>query len=156
MMNENDEDFFARMDRPQAGFQKVDDRAIAPEYKSRLAAGFDLAVIESATIYPGEKVRFRTGLVIQPPEGHWTLLVPRSSLSKRGLVLANTIGVIDEDYCGPDDEIIAQLRNVSSIPVHIEAGERVVQGVFIRSCQAVLQPTVMTAPSRGGWGSTGV
>lgn len=43
-------------------------------------------------------VEYDTGVVIQPPEGFFTLLFPRSSISKYNLALANSVGVIDAGY----------------------------------------------------------
>lgn len=138
-----------------ASFQTINAAAVIPAYKSTLAAGFDIAVIDSATIYPGERRLFHTGLIIKPPLGHWTMIVPRSSLQKRNLMLANQVGVVDEDYCGPEDEILIFLRNLGERPQEVVAGDRVVQGIFIEGVRANFHFEGMVGVSRGGFGSTG-
>lgn len=141
---------------PLAGYHLLDQNALPPAYKSELAAGFDIAVLGGAKIYMGETHKFRTGLIIKPPPGHWTMIVPRSSLQKRGLVLANQVGVVDEDYCGPEDEIFVVLRSVAQHPIIVEPLERVCQGIFIQGCRAQFELLLSTqGRSRGGFGSTG-
>lgn len=140
----------------EASFMTTSAFAVVPVYKSTRAAGFDIAVINGAKIYPGERIAFQTGLIIKPPANHWTLLAPRSSLQKKNLVLANQVGIVDEDYCGPEDEIIVWLRNVGDRPVEVEAGDRVVQGIFIPSVRANFHYEGMVGKSRGGFGSTGL
>ena len=48
-----------------------------------------------------EYVEYDTGVVIEPPKGFFSLLFPRSSISKTDLFLANGVGVVDEGYRGP-------------------------------------------------------
>lgn len=138
-----------------ASFQLLTGDTEVPAFKSASAAGFDIAVIEQTEIPAGDTRKLRTGLIIKPPAGHWTMIVPRSSLQKKGLVLANQVGVVDEDYCGPEDEIFVVLRNVTNRPVAVDAGERVVQGIFVKSCRPEFVPEMMAGKSRGGFGSTG-
>lgn len=132
--------------------------ALLPEHKTDLCAGFDLAPIDPVKLYPGESGLFRTGLIIQPPIGHMLLLAPRSSTWKRyGLKLANTVGILDEDYCGPEDEVKLYLHNASKGFVVVEPGTRLAQGIFVPITRAAFE--VVDGPiakTRGGWGSTGV
>lgn len=129
-----------------------------PEYKSKNAAGFDLAAAEDALIGPGEVVLVGTGLIIEPPDGCWTALIARSSLHKRGLKLANAVGVVDPDYCGPSDEIKLAIENFSNVFVNVKAGERLAQAVFMPLQQVALvqAATLRAEVSRGGFGSTGI
>lgn len=135
----------------------VRDGGTMPEYKSDQAAAFDLAISEDALIGPGEVKLVRTGLVISPPAGAWTALIARSSLHKRGLKLANGVGVVDPDYCGPNDEIKLAIENFSNVFVSVKAGERLAQALFMPLIQVPLLriDTTITESSRGGWGSTG-
>ena len=62
-----------------------------------------------------------TGLVIRAPEGHFLGIFARSSTPlKRGLMVANGVGVVDEDYCGPNDEVKIQVLNFTDAPVHVK------------------------------------
>jgi dUTP pyrophosphatase len=84
------------------------------------------------------------------------MLAARSSLYKRhGLILANGVGIVDEDYSGDDDEILVSVLNVCSIVAEIEQGERIAQGIFVPVSRAYFVPTDELGESRGGFGSTG-
>ena len=127
-----------------------------PEYKTSEAAAFDIAVCEGGVVEPGKTLMLPTGLVIQAPEGHMLMIAPRSStFKKKGLRLGNTVGIIDRDFCGPDDELMIFFWNPGNEPVTLEAGERVAQGLFIPVTRAVWDQGEPAGPSRGGWGSTG-
>ncbi len=128
-----------------------------PEYKTPGAAAFDLAIFEDGVLAPGERKLFGTGLVVQVPHGHVLLLMPRSSNAKKGILLANSIGVIDEDYCGPEDELRLFLLNIGTEPYRLEKGERIAQGMFVPLTRgSFIEPTLWSVENnRGGFGTTG-
>lgn len=128
-----------------------------PTYQTPGSVAFDLAPCETISVGPRETGYARTGLVIATPPGHALLLAPRSSLyKKKGLRLGNTIGIIDQDYCGPEDELMIALWNPGDTSVTVEKGERVAQGLFLRVDRAAWdEQPITTSSSRGGWGSTG-
>lgn len=127
-----------------------------PEYKTAGACAFDLAVIEGKILQPNERALFSTGLVVNVPNDHVLILAPRSSNAKKGVRLSNGIGIIDSDYCGPNDEIKLALHNVGSEPYTVEAGERIAQGLFIPISRATLtEPLKWQEKDRGGFGTTG-
>jgi len=125
------------------------------------AAGFDLTAAEAVTIPPGAIRLVGTGLVIAVPPGHFLGIFARSSTPlKRGLMVANGIGVVDADYCGPTDEIRIQLLNITETAVEVQVGDRLAQGIVLPApavAPAVTWEEVeaMDGPSRGGFGSTG-
>lgn len=127
-----------------------------PEYKTSGACAFDIAVIEGGILQPNERRPFRTGLVVKVPEDHILLLAPRSSNAKKGVVLANGIGYIDRDYCGPEDELRAFLHNIGNEPYTVEKGERIMQGTIV-PCPTVrfLEEAWGETKNRGGFGTTG-
>ena len=128
-----------------------------PEPATAGAAGFDLAAAVDIEI-PAHSIRLvGTGLVIAVPDGHFLGIFARSSTPlKRGLMVANGVGIIDADYCGPADEIKIQLLNVTDQPVTVTRGDRLAQGIVL-PCPKVEWEEVadMTVPTRGGFGSTG-
>lgn len=133
-----------------------------PKFQTEKAAGFDLAIVEDLTLYPGQSKNVGTGLVIQTPPDHMLLIAPRSSTWRRwGVTLANTVGILDEDYCGPEDECRLLVyrparHNANYSPTMIPAGTRIAQGVFVpitRTDFEVVDGAI--AATRGGWGSTG-
>ena len=128
-----------------------------PEAATGRAAGFDLASAVDIDIPPRSIRLVGTGLVIAVPEGHFLGIFARSSTPlKRGLMVANGVGVIDADYCGPADEIKIQLLNFTDSPVQVKRGDRLAQGVVLPSPQVEWQEVdEMSQPTRGGFGSTG-
>jgi dUTP pyrophosphatase len=71
-------------------------------------------------------------------------------------MLANGIGIGDPDFSGDADEYTASLYNFTDKPVKIEAGERIVQGVFVKLERAEWDEVdKLENPQRGGFGSTG-
>jgi len=131
-----------------------------PEYATEGAAALDLraCIEEAVTLQPGETVTIPSGIAIGIHDpGLVAILAPRSGLGiKHGIVLANTIGVIDSDYQG---EIKIGLRNQGQAPYTIQPGERVCQMLFIPVVQASLRVVeVFSEDSRrgaGGFGHTG-
>jgi dUTP pyrophosphatase len=128
-----------------------------PAYQTAGAAGFDLSASLAVTVDPGAVALVPTGLVIEVPSGHFLGVFARSSTPlKRGLMVANGVGVVDSDYCGPDDEIKIQVYNFTTTPVHINAGDRLAQGVILPFIRAEWEERDSAAgTSRGGFGSTG-
>ena len=128
-----------------------------PVYSTPGAAAFDLAAAETVEIPPGQIRLVGTGLVIGVPEGHFLAVLARSSTPlKRGLVVANGVGVIDTDYCGPDDEVKVQVLNVTPATVTVTRGDRIAQAIVLAAPRVDFEEVETTAPSRGGFGSTGV
>lgn len=128
-----------------------------PSYQTAGAAGFDLAASADVTVAPGAIVLIPTGLVVEAPEGHFLGIFARSSTPlKRGLVVANGVGVLDSDYCGPTDEVKIQVMNVTSEPVVVRRGDRIAQGIVMPFVRVTIEAgSGASSPSRGGFGSTG-
>jgi len=128
-----------------------------PRYESAAAAGFDLAAAEDLTIAAGEVTLVPTGLVIEVPPGMFLGIFARSSTPlKRGLMVANGVGVVDSDYCGPADEVKVQALNFTNQPVSLRAGDRIAQGILLPITRVEWTEVETLKPkSRGGFGSTG-
>ncbi len=130
--------------------------ATLPEYKTSGACCFDLVCLEDAMLGPDEIADLPTGLVFSVPEGYMLMVAPRSSTPKKGVHMPHGIGIIDQDYCGPDDELKLRVRNFTSGPVAIKKGDRICQAGFVRVDQAVWdEGPVRSEKTRGGFGSTG-
>ena len=94
-----------------------------PKYETPGSAGFDLAASADVTIEPGAIALVPTGLVIGVPPGHLLGIFARSSTPlKKGLMVANGVGVVDSDYCGPDDEVKVQVLNFTKAAVTVRRG----------------------------------
>jgi dUTP pyrophosphatase len=97
-----------------------------------------------------------TGLVVKVPAGHFLAIIARSSTPlKRGLIVANSVGVIDSDYCGAKDEIRIQVLNVTDASVAVRRGDRLAQGMVLAAPRVEWEETAPADVSRGGFGSTG-
>lgn len=137
--------------------KRVDKDLPLPKHETPGSVAFDLLVRQSTAIEPGKIVLVPMNVIVCTPPGYMLMLAPRSSLSrKKNLVMANSIGVIDQDFCGPGDEIHCQLWNIGPETVTVERGERLAQGVFVKIERAEWNETDDLGPaSRGGFGSTG-
>lgn len=139
---------------PVAGYEG---RVTLPQRKTAGAAGYDLAAAADTVVEPGRVTLVPTGLKAYMGPDEVLLLTIRSSLAaKRGLLLANGVGVIDSDYAdNPDNEghILVALANYGGAPVTIAAGERIAQGIFVQYLTTADDTAGGTR--QGGFGSTG-
>ena len=127
-----------------------------PGYGTAESAGFDLAASQDLVVPPRAIVLVPTGLVIQVPPGHFLGIFARSSTPlKRGLMVANGVGIIDPDYCGSEDEVKIQVLNVTDAPVAIATGDRLAQGIVLAAPRVEWVEAAAAGQSRGGFGSTG-
>lgn len=136
--------------------RRIRPSAQLPSYQTEGAAGFDLAAAEDLVVPPGEVRLVPTGLVVEVPAGMFLGVFARSSTPlKRGLMVANGVGVVDPDYCGPDDEVKIQVLNFSRKPVEIKIGDRIAQGLFLPATRVTWHEVdSLRADSRGGFGTT--
>lgn len=127
-----------------------------PEYKTSGACAFDIAVMEGVTLSPGGRATLPTGLVVEVPVGHVLILAPRGSNSKKGVRLANSIGIVDQDYCGPTDQLYLVLHNFGDQAYTVEKGERIAQGMIMPIAKVeFIEREAIGSVDRGGFGTTG-
>jgi len=128
-----------------------------PTYATAESAGFDLSAAADLTIAPGRIALVPTGLVIEVPTGYFLGIFARSSTPlKRGLMVANGVGIIDPDYAGPDDEVRIQVLNITSSDVFITRGDRLAQGIILPAPRLTWDETTsLRQETRGGFGSSG-
>ena len=132
-----------------------------PYFATEGSAGIDLvASIERPIQIPPEEVlKIKTGIAISIEDPSiMGMIVPRSGLGSRGLILANGTGIIDSDYQG---EIILPLWNRSRHEaITIKPYDRVAQLIFINIhtdiCWNLVEEFLSnTTRGTGGFGSTG-
>ena len=128
-----------------------------PAYGTDGAAGFDLAAAHDVRVAPGQIALVRTGLVIEVPTGHFLGIFARSSTPlKRGLMIANGVGVIDPDYSGPNDEVMVQVLNFTAADVVLTRGDRLAQAVVLPAPRVTWEEvSEIRQTTRGGFGATG-
>ena len=90
----------------QFRLKKSDSNAVTPSRAHGSDSGFDLTLVEKIKTV-GDVDFFSTCIQVEPPHGYYFDLVPRSSISKQGYMLANSVGIIDQNYRG---DIIVPLR----------------------------------------------
>ncbi len=128
-----------------------------PTRHSAGAAAWDLCARQETTIAPGQIGYIPLNVAIALPEGYWLLVAARSSLHKLGLMLGNSIGIVDYDFRGDSDEINLIAYNFTQQPVIVERATRIAQMLVLPQLSAVLEEVdVLTDESRGGIGSTGL
>ena len=141
-------------------YVKLNEKAKDLGYARPGDAGIDISVIEFIALAPfGEdnsKKLLKTGISVKIPEGHFGLIVPRSSMAKKGIMLANTCGIIDSGYTG---ELMLYVQNMTAKVNYIEEGDRVAQMIVVPFTLVVLtnvDKLPETDRGTGGFGSTGV
>lgn len=137
---------------------RIDFSLPLPDYATGGATGFDFYSRTTQTVAPGQVALIPTNAIVKVPDGHVLLVALRSSTPRRkGLLCPNGVGIIDQDYCGPEDEIQVQVLNFSPAPVTVERGERIAQGLLMPIERCLWDENDWRMPpSRGGFGSTNV
>jgi len=127
-----------------------------PEHKTKGAAAFDFTSREEIEIMPGKIGYIPLNIAVETPNGYFLMLVARSGTHKKGLMMANGVGIIDPDYSGDEDEIKVAYYNFTDAVVLIEKGERIAQGIFVPIAKFEWEEVdTMNNKTRGGFGSTG-
>ncbi|MFH1047411.1 MAG: dUTP diphosphatase [Patescibacteria group bacterium] len=141
----------------QLTITRLDKTLPLPKYETAGAVAFDVYARETISVAPRAIALIPTNLVVQIPEGYALLLASRSSTpKKKGLSIPHGIGIIDQDYCGPQDELKAQVYNHGTEQVTIERGERIAQALIVPIQRVeIVEREFSTTESRGGFGSTG-
>ncbi len=141
----------------QINIKRVDQTLPLPRYETSGAVAFDLLAREDVLVPGGEIALIPANVVVKTPPGYMLLLASRSSLPlKKGIVMSNGIGIVDQDFCGPDDELKIQILNIKAAPALISRGERIAQGIFVKIEKVEWSEVEqLNAKSRGGFGSTG-
>lgn len=117
----------------------------------------DLRAAETVELKAGQFKLIPLGVAMQLPAGYEALVAPRSSTFKNfGVLQANSLGVIDESYCGDSDQWMFPAYAVRDTVIHLN--DRICQFRVIQH-----QPKLefvprehLDSPDRGGFGSTGV
>ncbi|WP_346843758.1 dUTP diphosphatase [uncultured Rothia sp.] len=136
---------------------KLAEGATAPTRATDGSAGYDLYTMREETVFANDMpTSVDTGVAMQIPQGYVGLVFPRSGLAIReGVVLRNTVGVIDSDYRG---NIILNLVTDDGFVVELEKGQRVAQLVLVPISTPELEVVDElggTVRGAGGFGSTG-
>lgn len=145
----------------QRGFEIVSGyyrNAIIPTRSTKNSAGYDFYAVEDIVIPDMYPTLVKTGIKAFMRDDEVLMLYNRSSNAKRrGLILANGVGVVDSDYYeNPENEgeIMFMFINITDTPCQIKKGDKIGQGVFTKFLKIDNEELVSTERS-GGFGSTG-
>lgn len=137
--------------------KKLHDNAVIPSYSKIGDAGMDLTSVDIEETE--DYISYKTGLAMEIPKGYVGLLFPRSSNSKKDLLLTNSVGVIDSGYRGEIELRYKRIKSDFADTVKkYEVGDRVGQIMIIPYPQVFMTPVPELSDSdrgQGGFGSTG-
>lgn len=138
--------------------RELGEKAVA--YATKDSAGMDLraCIDEPLTLKPGQSVLVSTGISVFVEDPHFaSVILPRSGLGhKHGIILGNSVGLIDADYQGT---LMISLLNRTQEDFVIQPMDRVAQLVFLPIARATLHEVTEFKPTErgeGGFKSTGV
>ena len=142
----------------EVNIKRIDETLPLPKYETAGSVGFDLVCRESAEISPQSIVLIPANVIVETPPGYMLMICLRSSTPRKfGLMMPQGIGVIDNDYCGEEDELKIQVYNFTNAVVSVERGSRIAQAVFVRVDTVEWHEVQrMQTDSRGGFGSTDI
>ena len=131
-----------------------------PERKTKYSAGYDVEAAEDVTVPSFKKgmkpTLVKTGIKAYMQDNEYLMLVNRSSNpGKKGLILANSVGIVDKDYYGNennDGHIMFAFYNIKEEDIIIKKGEAIGQAVFQK--YLVTDDDNAEGERLGGFGST--
>jgi dUTP pyrophosphatase len=145
--------FFQQPIIPTLGFKLCSELAVLPS-KRVIDVGFDLTIIDVYQTISSKIIMFETGVALDIPAGYYVELVPRSSMSKTGYMLANSVGVIDPGYC---NTLKVPLVKVDSSMPDLQLPCKIAQLIlkpYVYAQVAQVDYIQPTTRGNGGFGST--
>lgn len=127
-----------------------------PKRSTKFSAGYDFESTQDVVLAPGDEAKVKTGVKAYMQPDEVLKIYNRSSNGGRGLILKNSVGIIDADYYNNEKnegEIVFWLQNTSDVEIHISKGERIGQGIFQKFLTIDDEPEI-TNKRTGGFGST--
>jgi dUTP pyrophosphatase len=152
------------MSAPKISVKKLDPRATIPKKASPTDIGYDLTIIEKEELIIGqwsqritdpEVLMYDTGIAIEPENGYYVEIVPRSSIIKSGYIMANSIGVIDPSYRGSLKIALVKIdQNATEIPLPYRGFQLIVRKIETADFVCTDNELSQTSRGNGGFGST--
>lgn len=128
-----------------------------PKRATKGSAGYDFVSPVTFALDPHKTIKIPLGIRVNIKDGWFLAMFPRSSFGFNfKIMLDNTIGVIDSDYFNANNEghIMLQITNHGDHTLYVNAGDRIVQGIFIPFGVVIGDNT--DSSRTGGFGSTGI
>lgn len=142
-------------EKKNVDIKEIYDNIKLPKRATKGSAGHDISIPFTTSIDPGYTLKIPTGIRCKMDNNYVMLVFPRSSLGiKKGMVILNTIPVIDGDYYEADNEghIFICIKNTSNNTMLLNAGDNIVQAIFIE--YGVADTNCIKTKRTGGIGST--
>lgn len=140
---------------PVVKFIKMHEKAEKPEEKTHKDdVGYNLVAIKEHKRLTSRTVMYDTGLIVRPPPGYYTEIIPRSSMGKSGHILANSVGIVDPGYTGT---LLIALTKIDDGAPDLKLPFSLCQLVLRKFEDYTLEETTTleeTSRGSGGFGST--
>ena len=128
-------------------------QAVIPSKAHESDSGYDLTIIEKVK-ENGNMVMFDTGIAVEPPDGFYIDVAPRSSIYKSGYIFANSFGVIDSSYRGSIKVVLIKIdENAPEIELPCRIGQMILRPLIQADITPVLELD-KTVRGDGGFGSS--
>lgn len=140
---------------PRCCVIKTDENAVIPSKKNWSDVGFDLSIIKKLEDFNTKTSLYDTGIKIQLDFGYYAEIVPRSSMSKTGYILANSIGIIDNSYRG---NLMIALTKIADDAIEIKYPFKCCQLIIKKQVNINMEEVSSVDTTKrniGGFGSTG-
>ena len=127
------------------------------EYIDGKSDWIDLRAAEDVVLKKGDFKLIPLGVAIELPKGYEAHVAPRSSTFKNfGVIQANSVGIVDESYCGDNDQWFVPVIAMRDTEIHIN--DRICQFRIYEHQPKLnfVETDHLTGKDRGGFGSTGV
>jgi dUTP pyrophosphatase len=134
--------------------KRLSERAVIPRYANPGDGALDLVATSERFDVAGY-VEYGTSIAIALPPGYIALLFPRSSISNKDLILANSVGLVDEQYTG---ELKFRFKSLEGRKARYKIGERIGQIMIMPRPSIEFEEVAelpQTVRGSGGFGSSG-
>lgn len=141
--------------KPTIKVVKTAPDAVIPSKAFEEDAGYDLTIIKKLKDFNSKTSLYDTGIKIEIDEGYYTEIIPRSSISKYGYILANNVGIIDNHYRG--NLMIALTKIADDAPdieLPFKCCQLIVRKQIFSNLYEITDDLTETARNTGGFGST--
>ena len=134
-------------------FKLHDEKAVVPSLGTPYSSGYDLTLISIDKKFTDNVTLYDTGVSVEPPTGYYTEIYARSSLSKSGHMIANSVGIIDSDYRGTLKVALWKDPSAPELELPFKGCQLIIRKRE-RMLTEVVRELSTTSRGDGGFGST--
>jgi len=135
--------------------KKINPKIVTPTRAHDTDACYDIYCPFKTTMKPRALTKINLGFHVETPPGYKLCIYSRSGLASKGILLTNSVGIIDPDYRG---EVMAVFFNENVVPYEVNVGDRILQMALEKIWPFELEEVTKlsdTVRGAGGFGSTG-